>query len=321
MARRPRLGKKLGKSLLPILLVLLLAFIGGPGWILYDISRPQGRAYLVTPQAFTQISGPGLKATDETWPNRDGTGARGWLLRGAEGSPAVVLLHRYGADRSWLFNLGVKLNETTNFTILWPDLRGHGLNPPVKWTSFGARESDDVLAALDYLKGLKTPAGQPLVGDHMGAYGVELGAYATLKAATRDTRVRVLVLDSVPANPDELLSAAVKEEIGIENFIARNLVRGVARLYFAGAYENTGSCELAATLSSQRVLVLSGADAGYLRGSSTALVKCFPNPGNIEVRTDLPLTGLNLPSATGEQGEGYDRRVIDFFDRNLRSKP
>ncbi len=40
-----------------------------------------------------------------------------------------MLLHRYGGDRSWLFNLGVKINETTNFTILWPDLRGHGENP------------------------------------------------------------------------------------------------------------------------------------------------------------------------------------------------
>ena len=71
--------------------------------------------------------------------------ARGWLLKGAEGAPAVVLLHRYGGDRSWLFNLGVKINETTNFTILWPDLRGHGENPLIRWTSLGVREGDDLI--------------------------------------------------------------------------------------------------------------------------------------------------------------------------------
>ena len=321
MARRPRLGKKLVRSWLPILLLVALAVCGAVGWILYDISRPQRRAYLVTPQAFTQISGPGLKATDETWRNRDGTAARGWLLRGAEGAPAVVLLHRYAADRSWLFNLGVKLNETTNFTILWPDLRGHGLNPPVKSTSLGMREGDDVLAALDYLKRLKTPTGRPLVGDRMGAYGVELGAYAALKATRQDTRVRVLVLDSVPAAPDQLLQAAVKEDAGIDNGAIEYLVGVAARVYFIGGYDNTSSCALAASLPSQPVLLLSGADAGYLRDSTAALARCFSNPGNIEVKTDLPLTGLNLPSATGEQGEGYDRRVIDFFDRNLRGKP
>ncbi len=78
------------------------------------------------------------------------------------------------------------------------------------------------------------------------------------------------------------------------------------------------SCELIGALKEQKVLLLSGADAGYLRDSTLGLIKCFPNRANLEVKTDLPLTGFKLPSATGEQGEGYDRLVIDFFDRNLR---
>jgi hypothetical protein len=32
----------------------------------------------------------------------------------------------------------------------------------------------------------------------------------------------------------------------------------------------------------------------------------------------LFLTGANLPNATGEQEEAYDRPVIDFFDKALR---
>jgi pimeloyl-ACP methyl ester carboxylesterase len=317
MARRPRLGKKLVKSWLPVLLLILLAVGGAFGWIVYDISRPQRRAYLVTPQAFAQISGPGLKATEETWRNSDGTTARGWLLRGAEGAPGIILLHRYGADRSWLFNLGVKLNEATNFSILWPDLRGHGLNPPVKWTSLGVRESDDVLSAISYLKQVKS-SGQTLVGNTLGVYGVELGAYAALKAAPQDLRIRVLVLDSVPADPDALVNAAVHDETGLDNRIIQSLSHLAIRAYFAGKYDNTGSCAFASSLSTQKILLLSGGDAGYLRNSTGPLAKCFPNPANVEVKTDLPLTGFNLPSATGEQGEGYDRRVIEFFDHSLR---
>jgi pimeloyl-ACP methyl ester carboxylesterase len=321
MARRPRLGKKLVRSWLPILLLVVLALCAGLGWIVYGITRPTRRAYLVTPLTFAQISGPGLKATDETWRNRDGTQARGWLLRGAEGAPAVVLLHSYGADRSWLFNLGVKLNEATNFTILWPDLRGHGLDPAVKWTSFGSRESDDVLAALDHLKELKTPKGQPLVGDRLGAYGVELGAYAALKATRQDPRVRALVLDSVPADPDQLANTAVTQNTGVENRAVQYFARLALRVYFLGRYDNTGACSIAAALPKQHVLLVSGGDAGSLRASTVALAKCFPNPANIETKLDLPMTGINLPSATGEQGEGYDRRVIEFLDTNLRAAP
>src|SRR6185295_11729531 len=115
MARRRPLGKKLFKALLPILLILVVAALIALASIVYGITRPPRQSYLVTPESFAQISGSALKVTDESWRNRDGTMARGWLLRGAEGAPAVVLLHRYGGDRSWLFNLGIKLNETTNF--------------------------------------------------------------------------------------------------------------------------------------------------------------------------------------------------------------
>ena len=184
------------KMLLPILLVLAVAVAGLSVWLGYSMAQPPRHPYLVTPEKFSRLSDRGVKVTDEKWANPDGTEARGWLLRGAEGSPAVVLLHRYGADRSWLLNLGVKLNEATNYTILWPDLRGHGEGASVKWTSFGTREAEDMTAALDYLGTLKNAQGRPLVGDRIGIYGVEMGGYAALLAASRDTGVRVLALDS-----------------------------------------------------------------------------------------------------------------------------
>jgi pimeloyl-ACP methyl ester carboxylesterase len=311
-------GRKLFRSLLPIILLLALALVGSLGFVVYKITRPLKQAYLVTPESFSQISGPVLKVTDESWKNRDGTSARGWLLKGAEGGPAVVLVHRYGGDRSWLFNLGVKINEATNATILWPDLRGHGLNPSVSWTSFGMSESDDLLAALDYLETLRSERKGKLVGDRVGFYGVELGAYAALKAARTDARVKVLVLDSVPRDANELVQAAVSATLGLDNKLLQYLSRNATKVYFLGKYQNAAACEMAASLHDPHVLLMSGADAGYLRESTASLGQCFANKANVEIRTDLPLTGFNLSSATGEQGEGYDRIVIDFFDKNLR---
>lgn len=318
MARRRRTGKKLFKALLPILLTVVVAAVIALAFIVYGITRPPRQSYYVTPQSFSQISGSALKVTDETWRNRDGSMARGWLLRGAEGAPSVVLLHRYGGDRSWLFNLGIKLNETTNFTILWPDLRGHGLNPPVSATSFGSREADDLLAAVDYLRTVKGYGESPLVGEAVGVYGVELGAYAALRAASQDAGVKVLVLDSVPPNPDALVNASVIGDVGINNNVLLFLARLATRAYFLGHYENKSSCELAKSLTTQRVLLLAGADNSSLRDSTASLVRCFPNPANLETKLDLPVTGLTLSSATGEQGENYDRPVIDFFNKNLQ---
>jgi pimeloyl-ACP methyl ester carboxylesterase len=325
MSRQRLIGKKLIRSLLPIALLIVVALAAAVGWIVYSITQPLRRDYLVTPQSFTQISGPVMKAEDAHWRNRDGTEARGWLLKGPAGAPAVVLLHRYGADRSWLFNFGVKLHEATGFTILWPDLRGHGLNPPVKWSSFGKRESEDVLAAFDYLTTLKSD-GLPLLSDRLGVYGVELGAYAGMRAAMHDPRVRVLALDSVPFGPDELVRAAANHFTGDDsgrgttatnNRAMRFLIQIGMRLYLPRSYDNLQSCDIAATLRGRRVFLLSGTDAGYLRDSTAALARCF-QPGEVESATELPLTGLNLPFTNGEQEEGYDRQIIEFFSKTLR---
>jgi pimeloyl-ACP methyl ester carboxylesterase len=319
MAIRRRFGRKLFKSLLPILIILLVVLFIALTSIVYGITRPPRRSYLVTPQDFSQISGTAraLKVTEENWRNRDGTLARGWLLRGTEGAPAVIFLHRYGGDRSLLFNLGMKVNEATNSTILWPDLRGHGLNPPVKWTFFGSREGDDALAALDFLRSLKGENRSQLIGERVGIYGVELGAYAAMIAASNDPKLQVLVLDSVPRNPDELVSAAVADDVGVNTTVIFFPARIATRLYFLGQYHNQSSCDLAAALAPRQVLLLAGADDGYLRDSTKSLAPCFPNRANVEIKTDLPLTGFTLPSATGEQGERYDRPVIDFFVKNL----
>lgn len=318
MSTRRRFGKKLFKSFLPIVFVLVLALVTALAAIVYGVVRPPRRAYLVTPQSFSQFSGPVLRVTDESWTNADGSRARGWLLRGGQNKPAVIFLHSYGGDRSWLFNLGVKLNETSNFTILWPDLRGHGLNPPVSYSTFGAKESDDIASAISFLKSLKDGGGEPIVADEIGLCGVELGAYAALLAAQKDQAIKVLVLDSVPGSADDLLRATVRTDFRLDNQLLTYLVRAGTRTFLLGKYKSTAACDLASTLKTQRALLLSGPEAGYLVQSTAALHHCFPAPDNVVMALDLPLTGLGLATATGEAGEGYDRRVIDFFDTNLR---
>lgn len=318
MPPRRRIGKRLIKSFLPIALVVVLAIVGAFSFVIYCVTRPNKRPYVVTPESFSRISGRAIKVSDETWPTLDGGTARGWLLKGSEGAPAVVLLHRYGGDRSWLFNLGVKINEATNFTILLPDLRGHGENPPIKWSSLGAREGYDLGSAFQYLRSLKSENQKMLVGESYGVYGVELGAYSALKSIRDEAPIKVMVLDSVVSSPNELLNTTVASCVGIDNSLVQYFSRLAMRMYLLGTYNDTSACDYARSVGNQRVLLLSGPEAGKLREATASLQSCFREPANVETRTDLPLSGYSLPSTTGEQGEAYDRVVIEFFARNLR---
>jgi pimeloyl-ACP methyl ester carboxylesterase len=316
MSTRSRLAKRVIKAFLPIILLVLTTMIVVTVWIVRGITVPPRAAYLVTPQTFSQVTGPMLKATDVTWPNHDGTQARGWLIRGADGAPAVVLLHGYGADRSWLLNLAVKMNETTSFTVLWPDLRGHGENPPVNRTLFGTVDGDDATAAIEYLHTLKGSTGQPLVSGPVGVYGIQLGAYAALDAAKRNPQVRALALDSAPASPDDLVRAATSASTGMNNALLQRLASWGIKVYSLGKYKSTTSCELAQSLRESKVLLLAGSEGDAWRAPTLDLARCFS--GAVEVKKDLTLTGVSLPSSTGEQEEAYARPVIEFFDKAMR---
>ena len=100
MAKTKRLFKSFSRLLLPVVILFVLAVISGSVYMVYKTAQPPKAAYLVTPEKYGRLSARGAQVTDETWTNRDGTSARGWLLRGAENAPAVILLHRYSADRS-----------------------------------------------------------------------------------------------------------------------------------------------------------------------------------------------------------------------------
>lgn len=318
MAKSKRIVKSFYRLVFPIVLLLVLALTAASVWLFRRVSVPPSAEYLVTPEKYGQFSTRGARVTDETWANRDGTSSRGWLLKGAENLPAVVFLHAYGADRSHLLDLAVKLNEATNFTVLMPDERGHGANPAVAASSFGGCETDDAAAAIEFLRGLKTESQTALVGKSIGFYGVEMGALAALSTAAKDESVKALALDSVPEDSDEVLGAAVARRFPFASFATSKFAALGSRFFFYdGCYRRAAACDTAKQLNNRQVLLLAGADSPALQDSTVKMSRCFPDSVKVESKTDLNPSGYNLMNASLEQSTAYDQRVIEFFKMAL----
>src|ERR1044071_5381958 len=245
MYKVKRLIRSLFRLVLPVILLVVVAAVSASVWLVHKASHVQPSTYRVTPAKYGLLSSRGAQVTDEKWTNHDGTSARGWLLRGSDNSPAVILLHKFGADRSYELNLGVKLSEATNYTVLMPDLRGHGESPSIEFSSFGEFESDDVLAAADFLRSLKTQDGVTLVGNEIGVYGVEVGALAALRAATKDQAITALALDSVPTDSDAVITAAIKRRFPFFSGLTSRLATAGARAFYRGSFQNTPACDSA----------------------------------------------------------------------------
>jgi len=318
MAKSIRLFKSLSRLLLPIVVLLVVGISVASVWLVHETAHPVAAAYLVTPQVYGMLSARGAQVTEETWANKDGTPARGWLLRGAQDAPAVILLHKYGANRSYVLNLGVKLNEATNFTILMPDQRGHGQDPAIKYTSFGGCEADDTLAAIAFLRGLKTPEQFPLTAKEIGIYGLEMGSFAAIAAATSDDNVKALALDSVPQSADSMLASTVEKRYPFGSAVTAKFAQlGTRPYFFEGCFRRDTSCDMAKSLTGRKVLLLGGLDEPEFQESTSKLSKCFPSNSTVESKTDLSPSGFSIINASIELSESYDQRVIDFFRQSL----
>ena len=322
MAKTTRLAKTIVKLLFPAIVLIVLGLAGASVWLLANVTRPPSARYLVTPEKYGMLSSRGSQVTEETWTNEDGTTSRGWLLRGADNAPGVILFHRYGADRSHVLNLGVKLNESTNFTVLMPDLRAHGEKPPIATGSFGGLESEDAAAAVKFLKDLKNANQISLVGSDIGVYGVELGAMAALNAAAAEKSIRSAALDSVPRDSDELTAQTVGRRFPFASGVTSRLARLGTYLYFYdGTYKRQTMCETAKKVDNRSVLLMSGYDVPEYQDATTALAKCFPASSKVETKLDLSPSGFSVMNASLEQSEAYDQRIIDFFRRTLGQQP
>jgi len=314
MAKITRLLRTFSRLVFPIMVLVTIAVGAASVWLVHEMARPKTSTFLVTPQKYGQLSSRGSQITDESWPNSDSTSARGWLLRGSPNSPAVVVLYKYGANRSYVLNLAVKLNEATNFTVLMPESRGHGENPSVDFTSFGGCEADDLEAAIAYLRTLRTPEQIPLVGQDVGVYGLEMGALAATSAASKDPSIKALALDSVPRDSDGLLEASVARRFPFASSVTAQFAKlGTVPYYYNGCYRRVASCDLARSIAGRKVMLLAGVDQPELQESTSKLSKCFPSGTMVQSNTDLSPSGFNLISASLESSEAYDQRVIDFF--------
>ncbi|MCO6510682.1 MAG: alpha/beta fold hydrolase [Aridibacter famidurans] len=317
-----RLLKSIVRLLLPVVVSVVVMLMGASIWLVHSTSTPPRNTYLVTPEVYGRLSAHAAQVTSETWKNRDGSTARGWLLRGKKNYPAVILLHKYGGDRSYVLNLGVKLSEATDFTVLMPDQRGHGQDPPVASTSFGGCEVEDTLAAIDYLRGLRDASRDNLVGEEIGIYGVEMGGIAALATAAKDQSVRSVVIDSVPQQSDDLIDTVIAKRYPFLSSVTAGMAKGATYIYYArSCYQRQSVCDLAKTVRDRKALLLSGQDVPGLKQSTESLAGCFPSDTKVQAFTDLTASGVDLVNVSPDKADSYDQKVIYFFQENLKTPP
>jgi len=192
-----------------LIVILALLFFAGlatlviSGVLTYWIVKPQRTSSEINMESF-----PGRP--DEVDFTVAGLGEhRGWFFPGLRGAPTIVLLHGYESSRGELLTLVSALQDHQYNAFVF-DFAAHGSNGGL--TTFGYREADEVRAAIETLA-----RRNDLDLRRFGIWGYNLGAYAGLREAEKDQRVRALVLDSVYDSPMQMVKVGV-DKTGVGGF-------------------------------------------------------------------------------------------------------
>lgn len=137
-------------------------------------------------------------------PTPDGVDVHGWLVNGQQGSGAVLLVHSIRSNRVEMLSRARFLNSA-GYHVLLIDLQAHG-ETAGKRITFGSLESENVEAAVNYLR-------QTLPNERIGAIGVSLGA-AAIVLAKHDLRLNAVILESLHPTIEEAVENRLRLFLG-----------------------------------------------------------------------------------------------------------
>ncbi len=285
-------------KLLAIILALsffaLLASATISGFLLYRIvSPPRSRPEIITkdfpghPEDFS-FTVPGIGRRE------------GWFFPGLRGAPTIILCHGYRSSRGELLTLVTALQEN-QFNVLVFDFAAHGSSPG--FTTFGFRETKELRAALAALV-----QRDDVDRERFGLWGANLGGYAAVVAASADSRVRVIAVDSVYERPAEMVGL----EVSRSGLAALPLIGGWAEVGFQWMnrpyrHEPPLSQRLSGLAAVSKLFILTS-DEPELAQSTRELFLRAPEP-----REQVLLPRGNYAAMIDEDKRSYENRIASFF--------
>jgi len=285
---------KLLMALLALVFFAALATTAIAGFLVYRIVKPQR-----TSSEINMASFPGRPETVEfTVP---GIGSReAWFFPGLRGAPTIVLCHGYESSRGELLTL-VSALQDHQYNVFVFDFAAHGANPGI--TSFGYREAEELRAAIDVLA-----ARTDLDATRFGFWGYNLGAYAALREAEGDKRIRALILDSVYDQPEQMVKVGV-ERNGLAGFpfMVRSAELSFEYLNYAHREDPPLSKKLLA-MNGVPMLFIQALDDPELASITRQMFLKAPEP-----REQAIIPHGNFVSLNDEDKRTYENRIVSFF--------
>jgi pimeloyl-ACP methyl ester carboxylesterase len=272
----------------------VLATTAVAGFLVYRIVKPQRTSTEISMSSF-----PGRPENMEFQVLELGK-REAWFFPGLRGAATIVLCHGYGSSRGELLTL-VSALQDHQYNVFVFDFTAHGAVAGI--TTLGYREADELRRAVEAVAGRSD-----VDPSRFGLWGYNIGAYAALREAENDKRVRALVLDSVYDQPEQMVKVGVERNgLGGFPFMIKSAELSFKYLNYAHRQDPPLSNQLLA-LNGVPTLFIQALDDPELGGITREMFLKAPEP-----REQAIIAHGNFVSMNDDDKRAYENRIVSFF--------
>jgi fermentation-respiration switch protein FrsA (DUF1100 family) len=227
----------------------------------------------------------------------------GWLARGVRRGGMVLLVHSIRSNRVEMLSRARFLNGNGYGTLLI-DLQAHGETPGERIT-FGAREAEDVEAALGFLR-------NNFPSEKIAAIGVSLGA-AAIVLARPAFRLNAVILESMHPTIEEAVENRLRLHLGDSGSMLSPLLLSLLSYRLGLSPSELNPISRITDLDAP-LLLISGTDDRHTKVAETErLFDAARQPKEIWI---VPGGGhFNMHAYAGRE---YEDRISGFLERYMR---
>lgn len=289
-----KLSTKLGIAILTLAFFIFLAIAAISGILVYRIVLP------VRTHSDIDIKNlpghPVVLAFSVT-----GEGQRdGWFFPGLKAAPAIILCPPYESTRAELLTLASSLQDQ-QYNVFVFDFSAHG--SAAGRSTLGFKEVGELRAAIDAVVNRGD-----VDGNHIGLWGVDMGAYVALSEAVNDRRIAAIVAESPYEHPSDMVALDISRSgLGSLPFITR-----LSQVIFHWLNPQFRGVPPLKTRISQ----LSGVNQLYLQtpedptlaASTSELYQASTPPHEL-----VTLEHGNYAAMLDDEKRAYENRIVSFF--------
>jgi alpha-beta hydrolase superfamily lysophospholipase len=284
------------------LLLLFAMYVGLCGAIAWFSVAPHRGGVAARPA----ISG--LKFEDIAFHSSDGTKLSGWFIPAAvKPKGVVVLCHGVDGNRMGTFEPAMMLHKHGYATFIF-DFRARG-NSEGGHSTLGWKETDDLLAAVQVVKNRADMRGVPV-----GVMGHSMGGAVALMAAAQSSDIRAVIAESAFAQLDHAVHNHFRSIFGWPAPLFEYPSRWLGEQLIGRSSTDIAPVKVISTIAPRAVFLIQDADDTLCPPSESK--DLFEACGKPKLLWTVPHAGHI--QAIELQPEEYERRIVGFFDSNLR---